>query len=188
MRYRPAVSVLAATALVTSAAIASASSKSNALSAPSGLTAHVATRSVELAWQSASFPSGVSNPQVVLTRDGTTLAALPATATSYSDAAVTTGQRHRYRVAETAVRSGRVLRSPSSSPITVRLPDYLVGAATEDITLLFSGLLREWGELQLAAVAERLATVCRQLLAGEVSESIIASSVGDWRSSDERRT
>ncbi len=104
------------------------------LSAPANLTARVGSRSVDLTWQSGGYPPGVSQPAVVVTRDGAPVAALAGNATSYSDGAVAPGARHVYTVADTAVRGSRTLTSPPSAPVGVVLPGYLVGAATRDIT------------------------------------------------------
>jgi len=120
--------------LVAGSGVALAGTNPNALAAPSGLTARIATRSVELSWQSGGFPPGVTNPAVVVSRDGASIATLPGGATSFSDSAVTTGARHVYTVADTASRGGLKLSSPQSNPAGVQLPAYLVGAATRDIT------------------------------------------------------
>ena len=105
----------------------------NNLAAPAGLAARVGLRSVDLTWQSGGYPPGVTNPQVLLRRDGAVIAILPGGATRYSDT-VGPGGRHAYTVADRAVRGGLLLSSPQSAPVVVGLPDYLVGAATEDIT------------------------------------------------------
>jgi hypothetical protein len=111
-----------------------AGSNPNALNAPSSLTARVGARSVELAWQPGGYPPGVTSPAVVVNRDGAVIATLAPSATSYSDSAVTTGARHVYTVADTAVRGSLKLSSPPSNAVGVQLPAYLVGAAIRDIT------------------------------------------------------
>lgn len=111
-----------------------AGSNPNDLPAPSALAARVGARSVELSWQSGGYPPGVTSPAVVVSRDGAAVATLPPSATSYSDAAVTTGSRHVYTVADTARRGALTLTSPPSNAAGVQLPPYLVGAATKDIT------------------------------------------------------
>lgn len=111
-----------------------AGSNPNDLTAPSGLTAHVATRSVDLTWQPGGYPAGVTSPAVIVYRDGAAVARLAPEATSFSDATVAPGASHVYTVIDTAVRGGRTLTSPPSAPAGVTLPVYLVGAATRDIT------------------------------------------------------
>jgi hypothetical protein len=101
---------------------------------PDALSARVAERSVELSWQPASFPAGSRDHAVVLRRDGNVVATLPGTATSFSDGAVQPGEERSYTVAATARLGALRLASPESAPVTVRLPAYLVGAASRDIT------------------------------------------------------
>ncbi|GAC1324416.1 MAG: hypothetical protein NVSMB25_21880 [Thermoleophilaceae bacterium] len=104
------------------------------LSAPGGLVASVGAREVNLSWQPAKFPTGVTNEAVVLRRDGATIATLGPAATSYSDRDVRPGGSYSYTIAITAARGRHALASPQSAPVSVALPAYMVGAASEDIT------------------------------------------------------
>jgi hypothetical protein len=104
------------------------------LKTPTGLHASAEGRAVAIAWDRAKFPSAARHAQVVLKRGDTTIATLPATATSFTDEDVAAGERHAYAVASTAKIGGRPATSPWSAPVEVRLPGYLVGAATRDIT------------------------------------------------------
>jgi hypothetical protein len=104
------------------------------LAAPTGLSAAVGTRSVVLHWDPVAFPPGVHDRSVVVRRDGAVVAALPSGTTAYDDAAAQTGERHTYTVVAQATRGTHAVDSAPSAPATVRLPGYLVGAATADIT------------------------------------------------------
>ena len=104
------------------------------LSPPAGLKAAVAERTVDLSWQAASFPTGSRSRQVLVRRDGATIATLSGTATSFRDTDAATGRRHEYAVATAATIGTRRLVSAWSAPVAVELPGYLVGAATRDIT------------------------------------------------------
>jgi hypothetical protein len=104
------------------------------LQAPTGLAASVATRSVALSWDRVDFARGLHDKGVVVRRDGAVVATLPPAATSYDDATATTGSTHVYTVTAHAVRGSHDVDSAPSSPATVSLPGYLVGAATADIT------------------------------------------------------
>jgi hypothetical protein len=123
--------LLSTTAVATGVA---ATADAPTLAAPSGLTATVATQSVRLAWDPVAFPRGTSDTAVLVLRDGADIASLPADATSYDDADVVTGQAHTYTVEARATRGHTASTSAPSAPATVRLPGYLVGAATADIT------------------------------------------------------
>ena len=125
--------ILTSLAILLTAA-APAAGQQRAPAPPAGLAAHVAERTVELTWQAASFPSGSKARNVLVQRDGQTVATLPGTATSFTDADVATGQRHEYAVASAATAGTKRVVSAWSPPVAVDLPGYLVGAATRDIT------------------------------------------------------
>jgi len=131
---RPVVALVSALALVAGAVSYAAHADPPALAAPTGLTAAVATRSVHLGWDAVAFPAGTTDQSVVVIRDGSAVTSIPATSTAYDDAAVTTGQSHTYTVVAHALRGHKSLDSAPSTSATVRLPGYLVGAATADIT------------------------------------------------------
>ena len=111
-----------------------AASAKTTLSAPTGLTATVAERTVQLSWNAASFPGGTKDRAVLVQRDGRTIATLGATATTLADRDVVAGQTYRYTVSTTATQGRDRLASPPSAPATATLPRYLVGAAARDIT------------------------------------------------------
>ena len=110
------------------------SAQPSPLPAPTGLQASVGTRSVELTWDRVDFAPGLRDKGVVVRRDGAVVTTLPATATSYDDDTAATGASHAYTVTAHAARGSHDLESAPSSPASVRLPGYLVGAATADIT------------------------------------------------------
>jgi hypothetical protein len=101
---------------------------------PTGLTASVGERAVELRWNAAAYPAGATQRAIVVRRDGLTIATLGGGATSFSDARVEPGSVHRYTVASTMRLGGSRFVGGQSAPVSVRLPDYLVGAAQRDIT------------------------------------------------------
>lgn len=88
----------------------------------SNLTGVVLDHGVQLRWS----PAG-GRPPVIL-RNGVVLARLDPTVTSYDDRTAGPASRLTYRVA-TEQPGG-----PPGSPVTLSTPDYLVGAATRDIT------------------------------------------------------
>jgi hypothetical protein len=125
---------LLAVLLVLLALAPAASAASRDAVPPSGLAATVAERTVELRWQPATFLAGTKEQAVVVRRDGAVVATLPGTATAWSDHAVAPGDEHSYTVA-TSMRQGvQRIASPESAPVVAKLPAYLVGAATRDIT------------------------------------------------------
>ena len=131
---RPLLALTAVASLVAGAVTYAAHADPPALPTPAGLTAAIAIRSVHLGWQSFDFPAGSTDQALVVMRDGTALASLPAGSTAYDDGAVTTGQSHTYTLVAHAERGHKPIDSAPATPVTVRLPGYLVGAATTDIT------------------------------------------------------
>jgi hypothetical protein len=79
-----------------------------------GLTATVTDTAVHLAWDGRG-------DAVPVRRDGRVIAQVPVGAKQYDDGTATPQGTHTYQVG-------------GSNPVTVRMPDYLVGAATADIT------------------------------------------------------
>src|SRR3954468_4142137 len=130
MPRRPLVALLSAASLVAGAVSYAAHADPPALAAPTGLTAAVATQSVHVTWDGFTFPAGTTDRSLVLLRDGAEVTSLAAGATAYDDAAVTTGQSHTYTLVAHAQRGHKQLDSAPAAPTTVRLPGYLVGAAT----------------------------------------------------------
>jgi hypothetical protein len=131
---RSVLVLFVATAVGGGALLHAAAAEPSPLTAPTGLHAAVGLRTVELGWDRVAFASGLHDKAVVVRRDGAVVDKLPATATSYADAGATTGASHVYTVTAHAVRGSHVVDSAPSSPASVRLPGYLVGAATADIT------------------------------------------------------
>jgi hypothetical protein len=86
-----------------------------------GLQAAVTDTAVHLEWQR-------DGQDVVVMRDGQQVATVPGGRTSYDDPTAAPGALHVYRVGHPDAR-GR-----STGGVSVRTPDYLVGAATRDIT------------------------------------------------------
>jgi len=115
-------------------ALAPAAPAAQPLSPPSGLGATVGARSIDLSWQPATFPNGAGERTYVVKRDGRTIASVPGTTTALSDTAVAAGEEHRYTVASAFRRGGTRTVSADSAPVVAKLPAYLVGAATRDIT------------------------------------------------------
>ena len=108
------------------------------LDPPTGLTARVADTSVALRWSPVADDSV---DELVVARDGRTLATLPATAVTYDDRAVAPGATYAYTV--TAVASwgnGKHSAAGTSAPARVTLPAYQVGAAAFDISPDLIGL------------------------------------------------
>lgn len=101
---------------------------------PTGLSATLGARTVDLTWQPVSFSPGLKDPAVAVIRDGSSIATLAGTATSYQDGDVTTGQSHTYYLVASATFGPHQISSPPSLSVTVTVPGYLVGAATADIT------------------------------------------------------
>lgn len=89
---------------------------------------------MQLGWDQESFGPGLQDKSIVVRRDGAVVTTLPAAATSYADTTATTGASHVYTIAAHATRGSHTIDSAPSSPASVRLPSYLVGAATADIT------------------------------------------------------
>ncbi|MDQ3878902.1 MAG: hypothetical protein M3290_11220, partial [Actinomycetota bacterium] len=69
----------------------------------------------------------------MVSRDGQTVATLAGDAVGYHDSDVGLGQRYAYSVVASVTR-GTATYSSQPSSVTVALPDYLVGAAQEDIS------------------------------------------------------
>jgi hypothetical protein len=93
----------------------------------------VADRAVELTWGGPTYPRRATARTVVVRRDGLVVGRAT-TRGPYRDTAVLPGQRHSYTLTAEAVVAGRHVSSAPSAPLTVTLPNYLVGAATADIT------------------------------------------------------
>ena len=121
-------------ALLLACLLATAPAPAQAAAGPQNLTAEVGARDVVLAWDSAQLPAGLEDAVIVVRRDGRAVARLAPEATSWRDAAVWPGARLRYTVEATALREGFVMTTPRSNRASVRIPRYLVGAATADIT------------------------------------------------------
>ncbi|HUR12913.1 MAG TPA: hypothetical protein VM097_00325 [Mycobacteriales bacterium] len=116
---RPVISVAAALVLLAPLAALAAPTPSrghgrSAEGAVHGLTAAVTDTAVHLAW------NGRGNP-VSVRRDGVVIARVPVGAKRFDDTTAAPQVTHTYQVG-------------TSRPVRVRMPDYLVGAATEDIT------------------------------------------------------
>jgi hypothetical protein len=114
---RPAVALAAALVLAVPLAALAAPKPGRGSSGDAAvhdLTATVTDTAVHLAWD------GRGNP-VPVRRDGRVVAQVPVGAKSYDDTTAAPQTTHTYQVG-------------SSRPVTVRMPDYLVGAATRDIT------------------------------------------------------
>lgn len=125
--------LLAVTALVVSTGTAVATPPGRAPATPTGLSATVAASSVTLLW------NGVDDEatSVVVRRDGTPIATLPRTATSYDDSKAMPGATHAYTLVATAAwgNDGKhTASSAPSAPARVTLPSYKVGAAAYDIS------------------------------------------------------
>lgn len=105
-----------------------------ALPAPAGVTATVVARHVHVGWQPVDVPAGLTGAAVDVLRDGQVLTTVPTGTTSYDDGDVAPAETHTYAVVVTAERGGHPVDSAPSAPARVRLPDYVVGAATADIT------------------------------------------------------
>ena len=138
--------VLLLTLLGLLAVPAGATPPGRAPAAPTGLTATVAASSVALRWH----PVDDDATRVVVRRDGAVLATLPATATTYDDAAVTLGATHVYTLVATAAwgKNGKhTASSAPSAPARVTLPAYRVGAAAYDISpdLIGLGVVNQGG-------------------------------------------
>jgi hypothetical protein len=102
--------------------------------APTGLSASIGQREVDLSWSPVGFPVGSSDQRIVVRRNGSRIAALAPDATSFADAQVRPGRSYAYTIEATDTENGDIVRSGRSAPARVALPAYLVGAATEDIT------------------------------------------------------
>ena len=131
MTRRPAVLLLTLASVGAAVGVATAGPPSYA--APTGLTATVQQRAVELAWDPVAAPPGGQVDSIEVTRDGEPDATLPPTATSWTDSDVAPTQTHTYAVVAHVGR-GRQTFTSAPATVTVALPDYLVGAATTDIT------------------------------------------------------
>ncbi|MEA2476591.1 MAG: hypothetical protein QOC87_790, partial [Actinomycetota bacterium] len=130
IRRAPAVVV----ALLLVAGLAGpASAKTPVIAPPGGLAAHVSTSGVDLSWLPETYPVGTQTQSISITKNGTALATLPGAATGYHDSDVHQGGSYTYAVVASATR-GTTTYSSAPSTVTVTLPDYLVGAATEDIS------------------------------------------------------
>jgi hypothetical protein len=102
---------------------------------PTGLTATVGQRGVDLHWDPVTVADGVENAEVVVRRDGYKVGEADAADTSYSDENyIWPGARYRYTIETVGTRDGDTVRSERSKKAVVELPPYFVGAATEDIT------------------------------------------------------
>lgn len=124
--------LLAATALLVSSGTAIASPPGRTPETPSGLTAAVGTASVELHWASVDDEA----TQVLVRRDGATVATLPRTATAWDDANAMPGATHAYTLVAAATwgNGKHTATSAPSVPARVTLPSYKVGATAYDIS------------------------------------------------------
>jgi hypothetical protein len=131
---RSLVALLAVVTVGAGGLVRSAVADPPALDRPTGVTAAVHARVVHVSWDPVGFPPGVTDAAVVVRRDGAAVATLPAAATSYDDSTARTGETHSYTVLAHARRGVHPIDSAPSAPAVVKLPGYLVGAATADIT------------------------------------------------------
>jgi hypothetical protein len=112
---RPVVAAaVALVLLVPMAALAQGRGSSKAPGSAHALTASLTDTSVRLSWQGRGGA-------VQVRRDGRVVAQVPAATGQWADTTAAPQATHTYQVG-------------SSRPVSVRMPDYLVGAATEDIT------------------------------------------------------
>jgi len=105
---------------------------------PTGLDATIAASSVTLMWDAVDDDA----TGVAVYRDGTTIATLPASATSYDDAKAMPGVTYTYTLVATATwgNGHHASTSATSAPARVTLPAYKVGAAAYDISPDLIGL------------------------------------------------
>lgn len=101
---------------------------------PTGLTASIGQREVDLNWAAVSFPDDVGDRRVVVRRNGWRIGSVDGAETSFADDSVFPGRHYRYTIETVGTREGDTVRSPRSKRVEVALPAYLVGAATTDIT------------------------------------------------------
>lgn len=101
---------------------------------PTGLTATVGARDVVLRWDPVTVAEGTEDAAVEVRRGSRAIARLAPGETAWTDADVRPGATYRYTLVTTGVRDGFAVRSRPSVPARVRVPAYLVGAATADIT------------------------------------------------------
>jgi hypothetical protein len=102
---------------------------------PTGLTATVGQRGVDLHWDAVTLADGVQDAKVVVRRNGYKVGETNAADTSYSDENfIWPGSRYRYTIETVGTRDGDTVRSERSKKAVVELPPYFAGAATEDIT------------------------------------------------------
>lgn len=146
---------MAVLALVSPAAAAGRAPRG--IDAPTGLTATVAARSVQLAWTAPAWPRGSGHHAVEVLRDGQVAATVAGEQTSYDDAAVAPGQTHSYALVAHASRGAHQLTSAPTAPVSVTLPGYLVGAATRDITPAYGVNLGGFGFGDGSVVPEQVA-------------------------------
>ena len=123
---RPLIALLALAALALPAAASAAR--------PTGLTASVGQREVDLNWDPVTVGAGVADAQVVIRRYGRVLARVPASDTAFADTDIWPGAWYRYTIETVGTRDGDTVRSDRSAVAKVALPAYYVGAATADIT------------------------------------------------------
>lgn len=116
------------------AGTSTAATKGPKMPVPSHLTAHVEDTNVVLTWTPPAWNPSLQDPRIHVVRDGAEIAVLPGDTSSYSDGSVAFGKSYSYRLFATATWAQGELRSLLTSPVTARLPGYLVGAATADIT------------------------------------------------------
>lgn len=103
------------------------------VAAPAGLSAAVTSSGIDLTWQAETWPVGTQTQSFAVSKNGTPAATLPGTATTFHDPDVARGQTYTYSVVASVTRGNATYSSPAST-VTVTLPDYLVGAAQEDIS------------------------------------------------------
>ena len=92
-----------------------------------GLSAVVEDHGVQLRWDQAAPTGSQRAGQVEVARDGNVIASLGLSDTSFEDTAAAPAAVHRYQVVRTD-------RKGTAEAVSVTTPDYLVGAATRDIT------------------------------------------------------
>ncbi len=126
---------LAAFALAVTAVPATARPHNHPQNGPSGLTATVEDRDVALRWTAADGAD-----KVLVQRNGSLLATLPGTATSYADYGVRPATAYTYTVVATSRHGQHTDASAPSNAVRVTLPSYLVGAAAYDISPDLIGL------------------------------------------------
>jgi hypothetical protein len=132
---RRALAALVATGLFLAlGGSALADSRLTKVPTPSGLKATIDGRAVALTWAAPTWSPSLRNPQIHVFRNGARVASLPGSVSSYRDAGVSLGSSYTYELVASATLGHSELWSAPSDAVVIRLPSYLVGAATADIT------------------------------------------------------